>query len=50
VAVAEIYRVEGMYNPNDVFLVDSTRYKAQWAHMVSQYQNSFWTLINFIDL
>jgi hypothetical protein len=49
VVAAEIYRVEGMHNPNDVSLVDSTQYKAQCGHTVSLHQNSFWTLAGFID-
>jgi hypothetical protein len=47
--VAEVYRVEGVHNPNDASLMDSTRYKAQWPNTVSQHRNSFWTLICFDD-
>jgi hypothetical protein len=49
VVAAEVYRVEGMHNPNDASLMDSTQYKAQWANTVLLHQNSFWTLTYFID-
>jgi hypothetical protein len=44
-----ISRWGGELNPIDASLVDSTRYKAQWFHTVSQHLNSFWTLNCFID-
>jgi hypothetical protein len=35
--VAEVYRVEDVHNPNDASLMESTRYKAQWANIVMQH-------------
>jgi hypothetical protein len=46
-AAAEVYRVEGVHNPNDASLMDSTQYNAQCPNTVSQHRNSFWTLTCF---